>query len=335
MAINNSINNTVGGSNSGATNTFTVTNSSNTASSVAHEVISVGGASAGDAFTTYTVTGVTNWSLGIDNSDSDNFILSASTALGTTNVLTATTAGAVQCVLGDFAVGRSSSGGTVQSAVVNGSNTANSDAKFVVQQGGPSGGDAYIQFQQTGGGAFTLGNDTSAGKFVLSANASLGTSNVISVNPNGEINYPLQSSFFAINTLLRTDVTGDLTSYNIICNSEIYDQNSDYDETTGTFEAPVSGRYLFAGNVSVAQMTSGVYIPRFRIVASNRRVDFVYTGLFPTDAGQSTFSGCAFVDMDAADICNLVIIITGGTKTIDVTGEATNATTSFSGQLMA
>lgn len=91
----NSINSNIGASNSGATNTLTITNPSNTASSQALVNVTVGGATAGDAFTTYTVSGVTNWSEGIDNSASDAFVIAASTALGTTNVLSATTAGAV------------------------------------------------------------------------------------------------------------------------------------------------------------------------------------------------------------------------------------------------
>lgn len=87
---------TIGSANTGATNTFTITNSSNTASSNALENISVGGTSAGDPFTTYTVSGTTNWSHGIDNSvTGDPYVIAASTALGTTNVMSATTAGEV------------------------------------------------------------------------------------------------------------------------------------------------------------------------------------------------------------------------------------------------
>ena len=94
--INNSINNSVGASNSGATNTLTIDNSSNTASSSALQNIKVGGTSAGDAFQTFTVTGTTNWSQGIDNSvTGDPFVLAASTALGTTNVISAATTGEI------------------------------------------------------------------------------------------------------------------------------------------------------------------------------------------------------------------------------------------------
>lgn len=95
VSINNSINNKVGGSNSGATNTFLISNESNTASSQAREVISVGGSTADDPFTSFVVTSATTWSVGIDNSDSDKFKISASAALGTTDELTVDTSGNV------------------------------------------------------------------------------------------------------------------------------------------------------------------------------------------------------------------------------------------------
>lgn len=95
VAINNSINNSVGGSNSGVTNTFTISNDSNTASSAANQQITVGGATASDPQTTYTITGATSFSVGIDNSASDAFVIAASTALGTTNVMSVATTGQI------------------------------------------------------------------------------------------------------------------------------------------------------------------------------------------------------------------------------------------------
>ena len=86
---------TFGGANSGATRTFSVTNTSNTASSATNVQVTVGGGTASDPQTTYTVTGATNWSQGIDNSVSDTYVISASTALGTTDVMRMTTAGSV------------------------------------------------------------------------------------------------------------------------------------------------------------------------------------------------------------------------------------------------
>lgn len=93
--LTNNINDKVGGSNSGATNTFTLTNDSNTASSKANEVISVAGATADDPFVSYVVTGVTTWSIGVDNSDSDKFKISTSATLGSSDAVTVDTSGNV------------------------------------------------------------------------------------------------------------------------------------------------------------------------------------------------------------------------------------------------
>jgi len=90
---NNPIASKIGATISGVTNTFTVTNPSNTASSAARKIISVGGASAGDPALNFNVSGVTDFTMGIDNNDSDNFKLAASTALGTTDTVSVTTAG--------------------------------------------------------------------------------------------------------------------------------------------------------------------------------------------------------------------------------------------------
>jgi len=83
VSSNNAITNTVGASISGVTNTLTVTNPSNTASSAARETIVVGGATASDPTINWNVSGVTNWEMGIDNSVSDNLTISQGTALGT------------------------------------------------------------------------------------------------------------------------------------------------------------------------------------------------------------------------------------------------------------
>lgn len=93
VASSNAINNTVGATISGVTNQLKIINDSNTASSQAQSLIRVGGASAGDPSQLYTVTGATNWIQGIDNSDSDKFKVSASTALGTTDTHIMTTGG--------------------------------------------------------------------------------------------------------------------------------------------------------------------------------------------------------------------------------------------------
>lgn len=80
---------------SGATTTLTVSNTSNTSSSAANILAQVAGATAADATHQSTISGGQNWTWGLDNSDSDAFVIAASSALGTTNVMRASTAGEI------------------------------------------------------------------------------------------------------------------------------------------------------------------------------------------------------------------------------------------------
>ncbi len=80
---------------SGATTTLTVSNTSNTASSASAIVANVAGGTADDAVYQSTITAGQAWTWGLDNSDSDAFVLAGSATLGSTNVMRASTAGEV------------------------------------------------------------------------------------------------------------------------------------------------------------------------------------------------------------------------------------------------
>ena len=90
---NNALNNRSSTSVANEDKRFTISNSDNTGTSDAMLQISSGGSSAGDAYTSMAVTGVTTWTNGVDNSDSDNFVISANASLGTTNTFVMNTAG--------------------------------------------------------------------------------------------------------------------------------------------------------------------------------------------------------------------------------------------------
>lgn len=184
VTIINPINNQVGASNSGITNIFTVTNSSNTASSQALIGVNVGGSTSGDPFQTFTVTGVTNWSIGIDNSASDAFVIAASAALGTTNVMTIATGGAVSIILADLDVTRSSSGASVISTISNTSNSAGSNAINQITIGGSSANQAITTYTTTGVTNWTVGVDaTRSSRFGINNSSVLSSLNCISITP--------------------------------------------------------------------------------------------------------------------------------------------------------
>jgi len=97
MPSNNSLNNASSTNIASETQVFTVSNSNNTGSSAAQINVSVGGGSTtGDPQTSYIVPGATTWSVGVDNSVSDQFVVASSATLGTSNAMEILTTGAVR-----------------------------------------------------------------------------------------------------------------------------------------------------------------------------------------------------------------------------------------------
>lgn len=163
-----------------------VINTSNTANSVALISAETAGASAGDAVYVASVSGAGAYIWGVDNSDSDAFVISSGTSLGTSNVLRISSTGAVSIPLGDLTVSRSASGSAVTSTFANTANAASSSSVVAVSVGGASAADAFAQFIVTGVQTWSLGVDNSASDaFVLAASNALGTSNQLSVTTAG------------------------------------------------------------------------------------------------------------------------------------------------------
>ena len=152
---------------------------------------------------------------------------------------------------------------------------------------------------------------------------------------NRERTMPLQPAFFAYNSTARTNVTGDGTAYTMIFNTEVLDQNSDYNNTTGVFTAPVTGYYKFFSSVSMDDVDNdhdyGEYY--FDHNAGTASFAAIYENFSNTsdpnhDLDVNIASGAY---LTAADTVSVVLKVTGGAKSIDVN---TTWVTSFSGALM-
>lgn len=334
--ITNAINNKIGGSNSGVTNTLTIDNASNTASSQAQCLLSVGGATSGDPYITHTVAGATSWSSGVDNSASDAYVISASTALGTTNVVSMATGGAVSFVLGNVDITKSSNGTDVSETVSNTSNTASSTASHYSIVAGSTAGDAVYQSSVSGVTQWTWGIDNSvtsptADPFVISQGTALGTNNIMSVATSGEINYPLQPAFLAYLSSTALNKTGNGASYQLGTDAltEVFDQNSDFN-TNGTFTAPVTGRYQLSGAAFLTGNTI-LQIIQLTLITSNRSyVIQVGRSANGTDIGTNM---SLLVDMDAADTATFSVAGFGEAANSDDVNGTTAFGTYFSGYL--
>jgi hypothetical protein len=118
-----------------------------------------------------------------------------------------------------------------------------------------------------------------------------------------------------------TNVTGDGTTYTIIFNTEIKDQNANYNNSTGVFTAPSTGMYLVNLNVLVAEIGSAHLQLEVNIVTSNRTYQIHNKNPYSvSSSGFCNWPGCAIVDMDASDTLTVTVKVTSGTKVVDVYG---------------
>lgn len=164
------------------------------------------------------------------------------------------------------------------------------------------------------------------------------TGTIMTAQDTGEINYPLQPAFVAYNSADDNDVTGDGTVYTIIFDTEIFDQGSDYNNTTGTFTAPITGRYGFQVGVRLKQLGASHLLGEVLLVTSNRSYQISLANYFSMSAaavvnGDLTINGAAFSDMDVGDTASISVTVYNSTKTVDVFG-TTSPRTFFSGNLV-
>lgn len=167
----------------GGTLSFEIFNSDNTnASSHATLEIFSGGSSGGDPYLRWGIAGGANFSMGIDNSDSDSLVISEAVGLGASNIFRIASGGNITAYGGIFS-GVAVIGGTLAFEVRNTDNTnAISHAVLRAVAGGGSGGDAYTRYDVISGQTWVAGIDNSdSDNFKISFSSDLGTNDRIRI----------------------------------------------------------------------------------------------------------------------------------------------------------
>lgn len=218
----------------------------------------------------------------------------------------------------------------------NGTETG-SDAGLTIEQDGT--GDSVTQYLLTADVRCITGIDNSdSNKYKVAVNSSaLGTNDAIVSTTSGEITFPLTPLVLAYNSATDTSVTGDGTVYTIIFDTVITDQNSDYNNSTGTFTAPVTGKYEFGAWALLTSLGAGHSAVYMEITTTgNTFRTSAMTGAGTRDSGNNLgVSSKVICPMSATDTCVIKVFASGSTKTVGVGGTASPIQTYFYAALVA
>ena len=147
---------------------------------------------------------------------------------------------------------------------------------------------------------FHIGLDDSSDSLTIGLGSTLGTTSHMVIDANGHITKPLQPAFLSKISSTQTNIPV-YTETTINFDTEIFDQNNDYNNSTYIFTAPVTGRYQLQAHLYFREVNKD-YAYAYMLLKTSNRNHAIETdpGIFDEDAAFS-MTLAQLCDMDAND----------------------------------
>lgn len=221
-------------------------------------------------------------------------------------------------------------GSNINTAGAGNTVTVNLDTSIEVQAAtidpGAS-GDSALQFDINAVNEFKVGvDDSDDDKFKVVVGGDFAANNAFVIDSAGHVTKPLQSAFRAeVPVGGFADVTGDSTLYTVQFSSTVFDRNSDYNNSTYTFTAPVTGIYQFGTIVRVGGVVGTMTIGFLRFLVNGSIPYLVALGdpsSISTGGNEMTFESNIVLNLTASDTILVQLSISGGAKVVDISAVA-------------
>ena len=141
------------------------------------------------------------------------------------------------------------------------------------------------------------------------------TAIAMTLDSAGHVTMPLQSNA-GVNMTLQSNVATTPTTLDF--DTERFDQNADFNTSTNTFTAPVTGKYLVCVNLYMLNVDQAAEYYQLYVATSNKTYYSIFDpGGNSGDLVYWDMSWSGVVDMDASDTVYFRINQSGGTAQTD------------------
>jgi hypothetical protein len=151
-----------------------------------------------------------------------------------------------------------------------------------------------------------------------------GTNNLerMRIDANGHVTMPYQSVFSAKITSQQSNIA-TATQVTVLFATELYDQNSDYNNSTYTFTAPVTGKYQLNVLLLLNNVDTLASYYQTQLTTSNRTYYHTHDARgYSQDLAYHNIDVSVLADMDAGDTAIVKIYQATGTAQTDLDAES-------------